>query len=100
MAPLLTRVFAAMVSFLIGAHAYAGGQVDEQRAKTGLQQPRLTVLYDAFGRASEMQKDWGYSALIEFGGRRILFDTGNDAVVFANNVKAKGVDLTDRKSVV
>ena len=93
MALLLTRVFVAIVSFLIGTGAYAGVQVDEPRANAGRQQPRLTVLYDAFGRASEMQKDWGYSALIEFGGRRILFDTGNDAAVFANNVEANGVDL-------
>ena len=94
MTPLLKRVFAATVSSLICTNAYAGAQVDQQRGKAGSQQPRLTVLYDAFGKASELQKDWGYSALVEFGGRRILFDTGNDAAKFANNVRAKGVDLT------
>jgi 7,8-dihydropterin-6-yl-methyl-4-(beta-D-ribofuranosyl)aminobenzene 5'-phosphate synthase len=72
----------------------------EQPAVAGSQQPRLTVLYDAFGKTSEMQKDWGYSALVEFGGRRILFDTGNDAATFANNVRAKGIDLTTIDFVV
>jgi 7,8-dihydropterin-6-yl-methyl-4-(beta-D-ribofuranosyl)aminobenzene 5'-phosphate synthase len=38
---------------------------------------QITVLYDAFGQASAMQKDWGYAALIEYGGKHILFDTGN-----------------------
>src|SRR5213082_3493371 len=56
-------------------------------------QDRVTILYDAFGKPSGMKKDWGFSALIEYGGKRILFDTGNNAEIFAHNVDAKGVDL-------
>lgn len=100
MNPLLKAVLVATLSSLLNTYAYAGSPVGEQPAVAGSQQPRLTVLYDAFGRASEMQKDWGYSALVEFGGRRILFDTGNDAATFANNVKAKGIDLTTIDFVV
>lgn len=55
---------------------------------------RVTVLYDAFGRPSELQKDWGFAALIEYGGKRILFDTGNNARIFEHNVRALKVDLT------
>jgi 7,8-dihydropterin-6-yl-methyl-4-(beta-D-ribofuranosyl)aminobenzene 5'-phosphate synthase len=55
---------------------------------------QITVLYDAFGKTSTMKKDWGFSALIEYGGKRTLFDTGNNADIFAHNVEAKGVDLT------
>ena len=40
-----------------------------------------------------MKEDWGYSALIEYGGKRILFDTGNNAEIFAQNVRVAGVDL-------
>jgi len=54
---------------------------------------RITILYDAFGKSSTMKKDWGFSALVEYGGKRILFDTGNSADIFAQNVKASGVDL-------
>jgi len=50
----------------------------------------ITVLYDAFGKTSTMKKDWGFAAYIEYGGKRILFDTGNDAEIFAHNVQAKG----------
>ena len=56
-------------------------------------QEQFTVLYDAFGKVNAMKKDWGFAALIEIGGRRILFDTGNNPDVFAQNVKAAGVDL-------
>src|SRR5499433_1706624 len=55
---------------------------------------RITILYDAFGKSSTMKKDWGFSALVEYGGKRILFDTGNNAEIFAHNVEAKGIDLT------
>jgi 7,8-dihydropterin-6-yl-methyl-4-(beta-D-ribofuranosyl)aminobenzene 5'-phosphate synthase len=55
---------------------------------------QITVLYDAFGKTSTMTKDWGFSAYIEYGGKRILFDTGNNAEIFAHNVAAKGIDLT------
>ena len=65
------------------------------------QQPaRVTILYDAFGPASALKKDWGFAAFIEYGGRRILFDTGNDATIFAHNVKQLAVDLTRLDAVV
>lgn len=53
----------------------------------------ITVLYDAFGKTSDLQKDWGFSALIEYRGKRILFDTGDNAEIFAHNVKVKNIDL-------
>jgi 7,8-dihydropterin-6-yl-methyl-4-(beta-D-ribofuranosyl)aminobenzene 5'-phosphate synthase len=55
---------------------------------------QITVLYDAFGKTSAMQKDWGYAALVEYGGKRILFDTGGNSDVLAQNAKAKGIDLS------
>src|SRR5579862_343604 len=61
---------------------------------------RVTVLYDAFGKDAAMTKDWGYAALVEINGKRILFDTGDDPAIFAKNVKAKGVDLTKLDFVV
>ena len=61
---------------------------------------RITVLYDAFGKDAAMTRDWGYAALVEIKGKRILFDTGDDPAIFAKNVKAKGVDLTTLDFVV
>jgi 7,8-dihydropterin-6-yl-methyl-4-(beta-D-ribofuranosyl)aminobenzene 5'-phosphate synthase len=54
---------------------------------------RVTILYDAFGGGPGLTRDWGFAALVEYGGKRILFDTGNNAEIFARNVKALGVDL-------
>jgi 7,8-dihydropterin-6-yl-methyl-4-(beta-D-ribofuranosyl)aminobenzene 5'-phosphate synthase len=63
-------------------------------------QDKVTILYDAFGESKELTKDWGFSALVEHDGKRILFDTGNDAAKFEHNVKALGVDLTKLDFVV
>lgn len=71
-------------------------------AATGVESTKaqITVLYDAFGKSSTMQKDWGYAALIEYRGKRILFDTGNNSDILAQNAKAKGIDLSRLDFVV
>jgi 7,8-dihydropterin-6-yl-methyl-4-(beta-D-ribofuranosyl)aminobenzene 5'-phosphate synthase len=61
---------------------------------------KITILYDAFGDDAGMKKDWGFSALLEVAGKRILFDTGNNRDIFAANVKAKNIDLTNLDFVV
>jgi 7,8-dihydropterin-6-yl-methyl-4-(beta-D-ribofuranosyl)aminobenzene 5'-phosphate synthase len=78
----------------ICANAFAATEsVDSPKAQ-------ITVLYDAFGQSSAMQKDWGYAALVEYGGKRILFDTGNNPDILAHNAKAKGIDLSNLDFVV
>src|SRR5262249_14241228 len=77
-----------------GLAATASWAVGAPSARAEESTAQITVLYDAFGKTSSMQKDWGFSALIEYGGKRILFDTGNNAEIFAHNVAAKGIDLT------
>ena len=74
-----------------GANASSSKTVDSRKAQ-------ITVLYDAFGQNSAMQKDWGYAALVEYGGKRILFDTGNN--ILAQNAQAKGIDLAKLDFVV
>lgn len=61
---------------------------------------RVTILYDAFGKPSAMTQDWGYSALVEYDGKRILFDIGNNPSIFARNAKVAGVDLKKLDFVV
>ena len=61
---------------------------------------RVTILYDSFGKSPTLTMDWGFAALVEYGGKRILFDTGNNAQIFEHNVKAAGVDLQKLDFVV
>jgi 7,8-dihydropterin-6-yl-methyl-4-(beta-D-ribofuranosyl)aminobenzene 5'-phosphate synthase len=66
----------------------------------GQQPARVTIVYDAFGLQSTLKKDWGFAALVEYGGKRILFDTGNNGAIFAYNVKELKVDLAKLDAVV
>ena len=85
----MTRhVFVKLAAMMVSAAA-SGASAAFAQSSTA----QITVLYDAFGKTSTMKKDWGFSALIEYGGKRILFDTGNNAEIFAHNVEAKGIDL-------
>ena len=89
-----SRLF-TIIAFVVGFNAPAQAQ-----ANTKLQPARVTVIYDAFGKPSDLERGWGYSALVEYGGRRILFDTGGQYYVFARNVKRLGIDLTHLDFVV
>lgn len=84
------RLLIAAIALAVAAASLAGAQ----DAK------RIVILYDAFGAPSALQKDWGFAALVEYGGRRILFDTGNNGRIFEHNVRQLGVDLTRLDAVV
>jgi 7,8-dihydropterin-6-yl-methyl-4-(beta-D-ribofuranosyl)aminobenzene 5'-phosphate synthase len=91
---LRTNLFAA------AALAAAAVLVSPTRIAAAEPTGQITIIYDAFGADTAMKKDWGYSALVEISGKRILFDTGNDQDIFAANIKAKNIDLTSIDFVV
>lgn len=70
------------------------------RTSVGQEAARVTILYDAFGKRPELKQDWGFSVLVEYGGKRILFDAGNDPDVLEQNVRALSVDLSKLDFVV
>src|SRR5262249_10722110 len=87
---LTSTYFRLMLFFLTGLASFVSARAGD----------RVTILYDAFGNAENLKKDWGFSVLIEYSGKKILFDTGNNAKTFAANVKVMHVDLKDLDFVV
>jgi 7,8-dihydropterin-6-yl-methyl-4-(beta-D-ribofuranosyl)aminobenzene 5'-phosphate synthase len=81
---------APLVLALSGCASTSGNPPSSAASPT---EPHITFLYDAFGKNASMKKDWGFAALVEVNGKRILFDTGGDPDIFARNVKTAGVDL-------
>src|SRR5882724_13621720 len=61
---------------------------------------QITILFDAFSKSPDLKKDWGFAALVEYGGKRILFDTGNNSDMFAHNLKQLKVDVMALDCVV
>lgn len=57
---------------------------------------RLMNLYDAFGKESkDLQQDFGFSSIIEYKGKTILFDAGTNSQIFEQNLKKLNIDLRD-----
>jgi 7,8-dihydropterin-6-yl-methyl-4-(beta-D-ribofuranosyl)aminobenzene 5'-phosphate synthase len=60
---------------------------------------RITVLSTML-TGGEGIGEWGFSALVEVNGRKLLFDTGNHPETVLNNAKDLEVDLTGITDVV
>src|SRR5215468_6372307 len=72
---------------LVAQNPAARGSASDQNS--------ILNLYDAFGYQKKgTVLDWGFSALVHYNGKTILFDTGNSATSFEHNVKTLGVDLS------
>ncbi|MGB5555641.1 MAG: MBL fold metallo-hydrolase [Flavobacteriaceae bacterium] len=55
----------------------------------------ITNVYDAFGKDLKgIQQDFGFSCLVDYNGKIVLFDSGTDAKIFEQNIKALKIDLT------
>jgi 7,8-dihydropterin-6-yl-methyl-4-(beta-D-ribofuranosyl)aminobenzene 5'-phosphate synthase len=55
----------------------------------------ITNLYDVFGKERDgLTKDFGFSALISYRDKNILFDAGTNADILKSNAEAMGIDLS------
>lgn len=61
---------------------------------------RITILYDSFGKDPALTMGWGFAALIEFDGKRILFDAGDNPDILAHNAASRNIDLSKLDFVV
>ncbi|HEY7529677.1 MAG TPA: MBL fold metallo-hydrolase [Gemmatimonadota bacterium] len=96
----MTRERSPVALAVIGALFTVAGSSRPPAAPLDPGDVRIAVLYDAFGPSPALEKDWGFAALIEAGGKRILFDTGDNPRILARNVAALGEDLGDLDVVV
>ncbi|MBN1681928.1 MBL fold metallo-hydrolase [Candidatus Bathyarchaeota archaeon] len=59
---------------------------------------KITIIYDNTTKRLDLQTDWGFSALVEAKGLKILFDTGaNGDILLANmqKLEIKPKEITD-----
>jgi 7,8-dihydropterin-6-yl-methyl-4-(beta-D-ribofuranosyl)aminobenzene 5'-phosphate synthase len=59
---------------------------------------KITILSTML--ADEGIGEWGFSALVEVDGKRLLFDTGSEPDTVLRNAKTLGIDLSDVTDVV
>jgi 7,8-dihydropterin-6-yl-methyl-4-(beta-D-ribofuranosyl)aminobenzene 5'-phosphate synthase len=61
---------------------------------------KLTILYDNTVTDSQLKSDWGFAALVEYGGHTLLFDTGGNGSILLENMRQLGVDPRSIEVVV
>ncbi|WP_276371751.1 MBL fold metallo-hydrolase [Chryseolinea sp. H1M3-3] len=64
------------------------------QTSAGVKGIRLINAYDAFGKQNpSLTQDFGFSCVVEYNGKIILFDAGTNTQLFEQNVKALKIDL-------
>jgi 7,8-dihydropterin-6-yl-methyl-4-(beta-D-ribofuranosyl)aminobenzene 5'-phosphate synthase len=87
------------VSFGHG-HAFTHAEDFNIKASEDPDAAIFTILYDNYRVQEETKTAWGFSCLIEYRGKKILFDTGGDEKILKHNIEKMNIDLTDLDAVV
>jgi 7,8-dihydropterin-6-yl-methyl-4-(beta-D-ribofuranosyl)aminobenzene 5'-phosphate synthase len=79
--------FLIVIVFTISFTAFA------QPSPTTSTTIKLSNLYNAFGAVKTgLKQDFGFSCLIEYKGKTILFDAGTNSEIFQQNLKTLNID--------
>jgi 7,8-dihydropterin-6-yl-methyl-4-(beta-D-ribofuranosyl)aminobenzene 5'-phosphate synthase len=61
---------------------------------------KLTILYDNIAGDPGLKADWGFAALVEYGGHTLLFDTGANGSYLLDNMRQLGVNPQSIEAVI
>jgi len=61
---------------------------------------KITILYDNTLENPNLIKNWGFSALIEYQGRKLLFDTGASGKILLSNMRELAINPMDIDDIV
>jgi 7,8-dihydropterin-6-yl-methyl-4-(beta-D-ribofuranosyl)aminobenzene 5'-phosphate synthase len=93
----LLRWMSLMVLLLAGPAVFAA----EPPAVHHIHTLKVTVLVtNLAGDPHEGDGEWGFSALVEVDGHKILYDTGSSPEMALRNAKALKIDLSDVEDVI
>ncbi len=53
---------------------------------------KITIIYDNTIYKEGLKSDWGFSALVEFNDKKILFDTGGNGEILIYNMEKLNID--------
>jgi len=83
------RILTGLIGLLL---AVAGGARAEPGAHGQVRSLKVTILSTMLADGAELG-EWGFAALVEADGHRLLFDTGAHADLVAQNAQSLGLDL-------
>lgn len=60
---------------------------------------KVTIIFDNTVFNKQLQPNWGFSALVEAGGKKILFDTGGSGAILLANMHRLKIDPMDIEDI-
>lgn len=81
-----------IVVFFMGCIVQNVGRA--QQPKQGSSKPELEIkiVFDNKSARKDLRRSWGFSALIDFRGHRILFDAGSDPILLLQHMEKMHID--------
>lgn len=63
-------------------------------SKTGRRAPELEIriVFDNTSARTDLRRSWGFSAVVDFGGHRVLFDAGSDPILLLEHLDLMQID--------
>jgi len=52
----------------------------------------ITIIYDNYQFDQKLKTDWGFACLLEYQGHQLLYDAGNDATLYRQNMEKLQID--------
>ena len=92
-----SRVFYLAIVVVLSTGA-VGGPTAPHRSGYRVKSPKVTTLSTML--ADHGMGEWGFAALVEVDGRRILFDTGMRPETVLQNARELGIDLSGVTDVI
>ncbi len=101
--PLVTETPQTRIQTPVAQHAATGTAPAATTASlpaTAMGDLRLTILFDNTAIDSRLRSDWGFAALVECNGHRLLFDTGASGSILLDNMRQLNVDLQSIEVII
>lgn len=88
----MTRQFVRTVAPLMCYLATLPLQAEDPEQNQADPELEIQILYDNTSAREDLRRGWGFSALIDFRGHRILFDSGSDPILILEHLELMQID--------
>lgn len=79
---------------LMGMIALSIATIQTAESKPVGQEPKLEipVVFDSTSAREDQRRSWGFSAVVDPGGHRVLFDAGSDPIILLEQLEEMQID--------
>ena len=88
----MTRQFVRSVAVLLCCLVTLSVQAEDSDQVQTDPELEIQILYDNTSAREDLRRGWGFSALIDFRGHRILFDSGSDPTLILQHLELMQID--------